>query len=428
VVQLPTENFDPAGFRLMLDAGLKRFASGFTKIVALAAPQVDPQMAQYKMGGPTFTNLEKAIGRDYSIRPEDLSDGSVAPEADILAVVAPQALDEKSIFAIDQFLMRGGTVVLATSPFTTELGGGELRLQKRNSGLQQWLAHNGLRIENTLVLDKQNASFPAPINRKSGSYEFRDVQLIDYPYFIDLRPPGLTPDHAVTSNLPQVTMAWASPITVQTGNGRRTSVLLKSSANSWLSNSPDIMPSVDANGLSNFRPPDDAQDDKTGASPALATRTLGVAVQGRFESFFKGKDNPLATVPAGANAAPYSAPTAGGQLQRSPESARIVLFASNDFMDDQILNSIVMASGTQYLGPLELFMNSLDWALLDEELLGIRSRAHFNRTLPPMERKAQLLLEYLNYGVALLWLLALALTSWLLVLLRRRHYAKGLSL
>jgi ABC-2 type transport system permease protein len=34
VVQLPTENFDPTAFRLVLDAGLKRFAPGFTKIVA----------------------------------------------------------------------------------------------------------------------------------------------------------------------------------------------------------------------------------------------------------------------------------------------------------------------------------------------------------------------------------------------------------
>ncbi len=94
VVQLPAENFDPDSFRLLLDAGLKRFAPGLTKIVALSVPQIDPQMAQYNLGGPTFANLERAITRDYSIRLEDLSDGSVTPEADILAVVAPHKLDE----------------------------------------------------------------------------------------------------------------------------------------------------------------------------------------------------------------------------------------------------------------------------------------------------------------------------------------------
>ena len=115
-------------------------------------------------------------------------------------------------------------------------------------------------------------------------------------------------------------------------------------------------------------------------------------------------------------------------LQRSPESARIVLFSSNDFMEDKVLGSLVAASGTQYLGPLDLFKNTLDWALQDEQLLEIRARAHFNRTLPPMERHAQLLIEYFNYGLSLLWLLLLALAAWLLRTLRRRHYAKGLAL
>ena len=76
-------------------------------------------------------------------------------------------------------------------------------------------------------------------------------------------------------------------------------------------------------------------------------------------------------------------------IERSSESARIVLFASNDFLDDQVLNASVTASGTQYLGPLELFTNTLDWALNDDQRVQIRSRAHFNRSLPPMERKAQ---------------------------------------
>jgi ABC-2 type transport system permease protein len=427
VVQLPTQNFDPAAFRLLLDAGLKHFAPGFTKIVALSLPHVDPQMSRFKLGAPTFANLERAITRDYSIRLEDLSDGAVTPEADILAVVAPQQLDKKSLFAIDQFLMRGGTVVLATSPFTAEFGGGQLRLRDFNSGLQQWLAHNGLTIADTLVLDQQNASFTAPTTRQTGEHEFHDVQMVDYPYLIDLRPPGLLPDHAVTGNLPQVTMAWASPITVKPNTGRHTTALVKSSGDSWLRDSMDITPEIDADGRSNLRPPS-PDDSATGSAPHTAAQILGVVAQGRFTSFFADRDNPLAVSAPDAGAASTPAAHITSVLTRSPESARIVLYASNDFMDDQILNSMVAASGTLYLGPLELFTNTLDWALQDEQLLEIRSRAHFNRTLPPMERQSQLLIEYCNYGLALLWLLVLALTSWLQAILRRRRYARGLSL
>lgn len=424
VVKLPTEDFNPATFRLILDSGLKRFAPGMTRIVALALPSANTRQTD----SLTFDNLERAIASDYSIRMEDLSDGSVTPEADILAVVAPHKLDEKSIFAIDQFLMRGGTVVLSTSSFTADFSGGDLRLKDRDSGLQQWLRHHGLDIAETVVLDENSSSFHVPTTRGAGDYEFRDVQLIEYPYFLDLRQPGLSPEHAATANLPQVTMAWASPITVERGTGRHVSALLRSSPQAWLSNSKDVMPKVDSSGRSTLRPP--PAENETGQSQSHhSIQNLGVVMEGRFTSMFADVSSPSngtgANVNATANPAAPSRPR--GLLERSPESARIVLFSSNDFISDKVLNSLVAASGTQYLGPLDLFRNTLDWALQDEQLLQIRSRAHFNRTLPPMERQAQLLIEYFNYGLALLWLAVLALITWLQRVLLRQRYRKGLN-
>jgi ABC-2 type transport system permease protein len=417
VVQLPMEDFEPTSFRLLLDSGLKRFASGFNRSVALVLPEVNAQMAQYHLGGPTFTNLERLVSQDYSILLEDLSDGTVSPEADLLAVVAPQQLDELSVLALDQFLMRGGTLVLVTSPFTAEVSDGQLRLQDWHSGLGPWLAHHGITIGDSLVLDTRNAPFPVPVTRRSGEYEFREVQMVDYPYFLDLRPPGLAADHPITANLPQVTMAWASPVLAEPGEGRRIRVLLRASREAWLSDAMDVMPRVDAQGQGGFRPPLQA-DQLTAGLPPSGPPQLGLVVQGRFPSFFS-------RLPDSAAERDYN-----GQrslLQRSPESARIVILASNDFMDDQVLGGVVAAAGTQYLGPLELFMNTLDWALQDDQLLQIRSRAHFNRTLPPMERQAQLLIEYFNYGLAVAWLLLLAVASWLRSILRRRHFARELA-
>lgn len=415
VVQLPTDDFDASGFSALLDAGLRRFASGFTRTVALALPRVNAQMARYKLGGPTFTNLEQTITRDYSIRLENLADGSVSPEADILAVVAPQQLEASALLAIDQFLMRGGTVILATSPYTAEISDGQLRMQDWNSGLQEWLAHMGIVIGNSLVLDRQSAAFPAPVKRSAGDYEFQDVRMIDYPYFVDLRAPGLNPGHAITASLPQVTMAWASPLEVTRQEGRSVTGLLQSSPKSWLSDAMDIMPSVNEDGLSIFQPSDVAPEQR-------GAQQLGVMLEGRFDSYFSARK-----LPAGSDA--DGNPSGISSLvERSAESARIVLFASNDFMDDQMLNAQVVASGTQYLGPLELFMNTLDWSLRDDQLLQIRSQAHFNRTLPPMEQQAQALIEYFNYGLAILWLGLLALLHQLLKWLGRRRYTRELAL
>jgi len=414
VVQLPTAEFDPTQFRTTLEAGLRRFSHGITRTVSLAVPPVQDQLARHNLGAPTFTQLERSITRDYSIRREQLADGSVDPQADILAVVAPQQLDARALYAIDQFLMRGGTVIIASSPYTTELSGGELRLQPWPSGLQDWLAHHGLHVGDSLVMDRKNSQFPAPVIRKVGDQEFRDVQLVDYPYFIDLRPPQLNPDHPITASLPQVTMAWASPVSVQVAERQQQTTLLRSSSEAWLSSSGDITPRLDDQGKATFY-----------GQGSLQSRPLAVMLQGRFDSWFT--DHPLPTGRT-RDTGGLALPELQTLVEHSPMSARIILFASNDFLDDQMLNANTAASGTAYQGALELFMNSIDWSLQDNSLLQVRSRGHFNRSLPPMEDRAQALIEYFNYGLAIAWLVLMALLHWLLKRWRMRRYRRLLAL
>jgi ABC-2 type transport system permease protein len=256
-------------------------------------------------------------------------------------------------------------------------------------------------------MDEQSAAFPAPVIRESGGYEFRDVKMLDYPYFIDIRREGLARKHPVTENIPQLTMAWASPISVERKDGIQVTTLLNSSPGSWLSTSMQIMP-----GAGDLDPGEKQYDQ----------HKLGVMLQGRFDSYFSNRPHP------GTGGRAQADPGPAGLLQRSPEAARIVLYSSNDFMDDQVLKAQVMASGTQYLGPVELLLNTLDWALQDEQLLTIRSRGHFNRTLPPMEQRGQAIIEYLNYGLAIAWLALLAAIYWLRKVLRRRRYATRLAL
>ncbi len=222
----------------------------------------------------------------------------------------------------------------------------------------------------------------------------------------------------MTRTLPQVTLAWASPIEVRRDGRRRVTNLVWSSARSRLDSTTEIMPEADPDGTIRF---------PSGEGPS-GPFALGVLLEGRFTSYFDSRPLPEAGDRPQAADAADPPPDYATRLAHSPESARIVLFSSNDFMDDQVLNAMVAAAGTEYLGPLELFMNALDWALRDDNLLEIRSAGHFNRTLPPMTEEIQARLEYLNYGLALAWLALLALANRLWRALRRRHYAKRLAL
>ena len=183
--------------------------------------------------------------------------------------------------------------------------------------------------------------------------------------------------------------------------------LLKSSPESWRSTSMDVMPRIDSNGKSTFTP-----DGDRGAS------VIGVSVEGQFNSFFADKENPLLAESKGAKAGrrrqagrhrrtkpdddkKTDAGVITGIIDKSPESARLFVFSSNTFLSDQTLSMIGSAEGTVYGNSLQLIANAVDWSLEDRALLAIRSRGHFNRTLPPLEESQRATLEYSNYAIAL---------------------------
>ena len=392
VVQLPTGAFDSDDFGAALEAGLRRFARGFTRTVGLVLPTPAPSMPGMPPQGHSFRTIQQGISRDHSIDMEDLSDGNVDASADLLVVVAPEGLDEQSRFALDQYLMRGGTVIVATSPWSINTQGASLALRGIRSGLGDWLTHHGVSIEDTVVLDERQAAFPVPVVRRLGGYEFRDMQFVDYPYLLDVRDDGLNAEHPITGSLPQLTVGWASPLRIEPRDGVTGTVLMSSSERAWRSANTDVMPSIDQAGRSNIN----------GAGEPRQRAAVAALLEGQFQSYFDAVPELAASAENEENAEPEAPGVA--LISKSPSSARLLVVASNDFASDQVLSGVIAASGTQYFGPLEFLLNAVDWALEDSSLMSIRSRAHFNRTLPPLAQDTQASIEYGNYGAALLGL------------------------
>ncbi|MBD1388946.1 Gldg family protein [Neiella sp. HB171785] len=402
IVQIPLDDLSQSAFERNLDAGIKRFASGFTKTVALVTPQPD-YSNPYGGGATSFNQLEQFLSADLNVIDEDLSDGHISGEADILVLAAPTELDEKSLFAVDQFLMKGGTVIAATSPFAANLSARSLSVTEHQSGLEDWLRHHGLDIAEQMVLDPQNSAFPVPVTRNVGGFSLQEIRLLDYPYFADIREQGLNSDNLISAELPQVTMPWASPIRVdEASNSERMIIpLLQTSSDSWLSDSLDVMPKVTSQGVNAFSPTEER-----------ASHLVAVINQGQFDSYFAGKESPLAetdTEQIADNGTDDDSFVMTNVLEQSPQSARIILFSSNDLFADQVIRMLGSAQQTDYLHSIQMMANAIDWSLEDEALLSIRSRGHFNRTLPPMEQSSQMFWEYLNYAFAAIAIVLVAL-------------------
>jgi ABC-2 type transport system permease protein len=430
-VPLP-ESLDKAGLERALEAGIKRFTPGVLKTVAIHTP---PQMGGV-MGAPqgaSFNELQDGLRQSVSLRETDLASGQVPEDADLLLVVGPEDLNEKQVFAIDQFLMQGGTVVLAASPYHVDLGGQAIAAHKQRTGLEEWLSHMGLALDETLVMDPQNTPFPIPVQRQIGGFVVEEIQTLAYPYFPDIRSDGMDQETGIVSGLGQITLNWASPLLLEMekNKDRKVVELLSSSPAAWTSPSEDIQPDFETYPDHGFA---------VGAEPG--SRALAAAVEGRFDSFFAGKPSPLLEEPAedteetgdepseaidAEQEAEDDKPVISGVVEYSPTSAKLVLVGSASFLTDAAISLATEATRTVYTKPVELVQNTVDWALEDRGLLALRGRGQYSRLLVPLDRGGQMFWEYLNYALALA---GLALIHWLhrrSQSARQRSYAALLS-
>jgi len=400
----PSGELSEADVRTAIESALKRASPGFLQVVGLWTPPAEPtpdMFGQMQQPLSSWQQLGESLRQEYEVRNVDLSSGQVPADVDVLVVVAPQGMTDKERFAVDQYLMRGGSVVVAAGNYgiTADQLGGGLALKPLEDGLREMLASYGIEVGESLVMDPQNEPFPVPVTRSVGAFQVQELQAIDYPFFVDVRPDGMASDSPVVSNLPAVTLNWASPITIDEGKsaGRQVTTLLQSSPASWTQADTNIQPDFDLYPDLGF---------PVGAEQK--PHTLAVSVQGVFESYFRDKPSPFAE---GEGETETEEETAQepipGTIEVSPETARLVVIGSAEFVDDIVFTISSRLTMDRYLNSLKLMQNIVAWSTEDLDLLNIRSRGTYARVLVPMTEREQSLWEGANYVVALVALIVI---------------------
>jgi ABC-2 type transport system permease protein len=401
-VLYPPSDASEASVRTTIESALKRASPGFLKVVGLWTPNLQPTQDMFgQMQQPlsSWQQLQSFLGQEYEVRQVNLTTGSVPPDVDVLVVAAPQGMTDKERFAVDQYLMRGGAVVavagnykIAPDPF---MGG--LALEEMQDGLQDMLAHYGITVEKSLVMDPQNEPFPVQVTRNAGGIQIREIQALNYPFFVDIRPDGMAADHPLVSNLPAVTLNWPSPLTIDEvkNANREVTTLLRSTEASWTQTDTNIQPNFQTYPQTGFP-----------VGEAKQSYLLGAAIQGAFDSYFKDKPSPLAEGEGAEGEGATEA--AAGTIESSPETARLVVFGSAAFLDDIVFEISSSMSQDRYINSLKLMQNAVSWSTEDLDLLSIRARGTTARVLKPLEERTQSLWEMANYAVALLALLGIA--------------------
>lgn len=426
----------PAEIRQEIEATLKRTGSGFMKTIGLWIPEPTPPQVPMMQQMPTqqYQFFQQMLRENYNLKNIDLSSGWVAGDVDVLLIVAPQQMTDIEKLAIDQYLMRGGSVVALVGNYGLDLNpmAQSLNVKRVEGSITDMLAHYGVTVEKSLVMDMQNEPFPIPVSRDLGGIVVQEIQQINYPFFVDVRESGMDRQSSVTANLPAVTMNWVSPLVTdpEKNKGKTVSTMLRSSSQSWLRESTDIQPDFVSYPKYGFPVGED-----------FASYPLAVSIKGSFDSFYADKEDPrLAeedkdnlTKEKDIKEEKISSQDKEGKsgksapltpiIKKSPDSSRLVTVGSSEFISDTVISISQSIGQDRFLNSLEFLQNIIDWSVEDEGLLSIRSRGSHARLLHPMSRREQSFWEWLNYSIAIIALILVSFYG-----ARRRRHEKPIEL
>lgn len=323
--------------------------------------------------------------RDLDIR-EDEIDGDV----DVLLLVHPKGATPRQMYALEQYLFRGGRALVFIDPMaeadpaTPPAGAMAGMPADRSSNLEFLLGHWGLEM-------------PAETIVGDGRYALRiseaDGTLARHPAYIGVDLNESDSGEVVTAELDVLNFGFAGYIKADEDAALQVTPLVRSSSDAGFLDPNLLAFTPDINGLwSGFSP--------QGEALTLAARlsgTVGSAFpEGRPEAPEDGADsgqddsaNPLAEAMAGAEGEQDELPEhiAEGEVQ-------LILVADTDLLSDRMWAQAQSIFGqrlvTAFASNGDFIVNSLDQLAGSSDLLSLRGRAAFSR---PFDRVDELRLE-----------------------------------
>jgi ABC-2 type transport system permease protein len=225
-----------------------------------------------------LSNLFQLVSSEYTYRGLLLEDRLVPEGLRSMLVVGPQEpLNEWALFQIDQFLLRGGSLMLFLDSHSIYVsqgggfgGGGAFHLP-RETGLEAMLEHYGIRLKQSYVLDEQAFVQRQPSPR--GGYSESEI------YFAPLlKEDEIDQELPFLTNLEELIMLNISPLELVSENlqaGVTYTEALRTSPSAW-----EMAERIDLMGA---QPP---------GEDLRASFPLAILAQGTFTSYFAEREIP----------------------------------------------------------------------------------------------------------------------------------------
>ncbi|WP_037301260.1 Gldg family protein [Rubritepida flocculans] len=286
----------------------------------------------------------------------------------LLMVAHPQGLSEATLYALDQFVMRGGRLILLIDPHSEMQAARPPAMpgapRDTSSSLDRLLQPWGVEApKDRVVLDLRGAwrVRAAPGDR---------VQAVDYIAWFNLQGDSLNREEIATAPLDQVTVASAGVLRPRPGAGVEFVPLLTSSRQSMLADAAEVRGQPQAARLlAGFR--------ADGERHVIAARIRG---------------NLVSAFPDGPPAPPEGAERPAGlpaHLPRSEGPANLVVIHDSDILEDRFWVRVQEFFGqpvaTPFSGNGSFIVNLADTLAGSDAMISLRSRGESQRPFEVVE-------------------------------------------
>ncbi|MFZ9940679.1 MAG: Gldg family protein [Luteolibacter sp.] len=311
--------------------------------------------------------IYQQLKQSFDIEDIPMTTTTIDPKSiKVLLLFHPAGITPEAEFAVDQYLLGGGTVVACLDSFSIAAqmaGGGNPMMgmpgTPTSSTLPTLLKSWGVSFESAKVL-----ADPTYSTRMAGDRDALAVLTLTK----DAMPQA---DSVITKDLDSVTLFLPGAFTINATDGIKASSLIKSSTGSGFVDSTRAS-QLDPSLNTSFRPSGTAYD-------------LVTYLSGNFKTAFPdGK--PQGASPADANKPEASA----NQLKQSASTGHVFLIADVDAFYDRFAYNLQNFAGVQMASPINgnasLLFNLLDQATGSKHLIGSRSRSAIRRPFTVVQK------------------------------------------
>ena len=433
------------------------------------ALQLQDQVSQILMniGNGLFTD------KDFEVTRVDASQPVPDDVAALIIFGAREKLSDREQYEIDQFVMRGGTLLVFVDNFNVllasfseaaikEMGpfnpnpritNDHYAIESNDSNIDVFLANYGISVNKDLILDAANNNkITLPHSVRRGKMVIRGTKDFDYPMLVYATE--FDRSNVVVRNLPGLTMPFVSSLEYEEVEGQEVEVshLVKSSETAVSKMDPSTLPvSGEGEEAEMLKPlPPELMAQVESMTPN-GPHTLALMVTGTFKSAFTGKDEP--PKPEKKEEEEGVPPTKEFEHERlDAGEGRILVMGSamgippltvegvfKDVTVQDITQGGIMVPQVRlenwkvklnqlrraFAETIPNMFNMLDWAVQRSALAEIRAKNYSFRPIEKISDGNQRLVEYGIIGGLPMLFIFFGVGYWQLRIARRRKLGKG---